>query len=464
MGDNARGLYDNGVAVNHYTHALRLAEKLNAGERPAVQLTSHQKRGGAYLGLGKLAEAEQDFTLVLDLARAMRDSTGECAALNALANWANYSRRPDDMGRWAREAMQVAERIGNQALRAESVAHLANFHLVSGELQDAGQLFDEALLLARPLKHVPALLPALTFRGLNHFFRTEYNQAEALELEASSLASTVHDGFHLAISLFYLGLSRANQGRLADALATLNDAIEMARRNDNQLALARVPNGMGWVYRELHDLRRAVDNDQACVEVARQTRTAEAEANALINLVYDYTYVGETSLARSALHDVEPLLDRSPWNRWRFFEIRMQAGAAEFWLSQRNLDRANEHATRLLANASHYGVPKYVATARKLLGEVFLAAGESDRAAAELKAALNSISHHPAPLIAWRIWASLARVLGQMREPQAAHDAFAHSARIVETISSQLGDQQQREMFLDAPAIREVIAGAEGGR
>ncbi|MBZ5611578.1 MAG: protein kinase [Acidobacteriia bacterium] len=463
MGDNAGKLYDNGIAVNHYTHALALVEKLPPAEQASIHFVLHQKRGSAYLGLGRLAEAEQDFTLMLEHARAMRDAGLECTALNALANLANYSRRPDDMGAWASEAMRVADRIGNQALRGESVAHLANFHLVKGELNEAGRFFDEALALARPLQHTAALLPALTFRGLNHFFRTEYHQAEALELEASDLASRVHDGFHLAISLFYLGLSRANQGRLSDALATLNQALEMARRNDNRLALARVPNGIGWVYRELHDLRRAAESDRACVEIARQTQTAEAEANALINLVYDYTYAGEPDLALGALRDVEPLIDRSPWNRWRFFEIRLQAGAAEFWLSQRKLDRANEHATRLLASATRYGVPKYSATAHQLLGEVFLAAGEHDRAAAELKTALDAIRHHPAPLIAWRIWASLARTLGQMGERQAARDAFAQSAGTVKAIASQLTTDGQREVFLNAPAIQEVVSGAAGG-
>jgi hypothetical protein len=51
----------------------------------------------------------------------------------------------------------------------------------------------------------------LTYRGVLHHFQSEYAQAEAAEAEASRLAAEICDGFYLAASLMYLGLSRANQ-------------------------------------------------------------------------------------------------------------------------------------------------------------------------------------------------------------------------------------------------------------
>ena len=80
--------------------------------------------------------------------------------------------------------------------------------------------------------------------------------------------------------------------------------------------------------------------------------STEAEANALINLVYDYTLVGDPG--KSYLQPcsrVDSLFDRELWNRWRFYDIRQQAASAEYWLAGRHLDRAEEYARRLLANA-----------------------------------------------------------------------------------------------------------------
>src|SRR5215471_7622499 len=115
----------------------------------------------------------------------------------------------------------------------------------------------------------------------------------------------MRDGFYVAVSLMYLGISRANQGRISEALATLNEGLEMARRNGNQVVLSRVPNCIGWVHREIEDLGPAVEFDEACVETARRTRIAEAEANGLINLVSDYTIAGERTRALKAIEAVD---------------------------------------------------------------------------------------------------------------------------------------------------------------
>src|SRR5205823_4814648 len=145
---------------------------------------------------------------------------------------------------------------------------------------------------------------------------------------------------------------QANRGRLADALTTLHRGWEMAQRNDNRNLLSRMPNALGWVYRELHDVPRAIEYNRMSVEFARQSRTAEAEANALINLAYDYLEVHEHRLALGVLSEAAPLFDDDPWQRWRFFDIRLEAAAAECCLAQKQLDQAFEHATRLKVNAS----------------------------------------------------------------------------------------------------------------
>jgi tetratricopeptide (TPR) repeat protein len=303
----------------------------------------------------------------------------------------------------------------------------------------------------------------LTFRGVLHFFHSEYESAEATEQEAVSLASKARDSLYLALALFYLGLSRANRGRISQALEAFHQAFEMARRNGNQMVLSRVPNGLGWVYREIEDLGRAIEYNEACVETARRTSTAEAEANALINLVYDYTQAGNLTKARGTIDAVEAIFDRDPWNRWRFFDIRHQAGAAEFWLADGRLDRAEEHARRLLGNAARYGIPKYLAVSHRLLGELAAARGEIVTAEEEFLAALASLASHPTPLVAWKLYASLGRLHARAGRPAAAREAFAQSAVVLRSIAGSVTDEALRANFLNTSAVREALQGAEGG-
>ena len=76
-----------------------------------------------------------------------------------------------------------------------------------------------------------------------------------------------------------------------------------------------------------------------------------------------------------AQREAEAMLERDEWLRWRF-NLRLQAGQAEYWLAQGNPEQAKEYARRLLETASHYEARKYIAVAHKLLAEVAIARGD----------------------------------------------------------------------------------------
>ena len=99
--------------------------------------------------------------------------------------------------------------------------------------------------------------------------------------------------------------------------------------------------------------------------------------------------------------------------RWRY-NIRLQAGQAEYWLTQGNLERAEEFARRLLETATHHEARKYIAVAHKLFGEIAIARGELARGEAQLSAALDELRQYPAPLVAWKTYAALGRVRLQL--------------------------------------------------
>jgi tetratricopeptide (TPR) repeat protein/class 3 adenylate cyclase len=457
-GDNATLLCAPSQAVAHYSHALELVDRLPAEQQFSHRMTLYKKRGYAYLSQRQIQEAQSDFVTMRNSAQSVGNVEWECRALNALGIVHNYSRQADQIGSCAMLALELAEGIGDRALWSEAMSLRANSRMVVGSVVEAHSLFDQAISAARSVECYPALLNGLTYRGVAHFFQTNYAEAAAAETEASQLAVESHDGFYLALSLFYLGLSRANLGRISEALASLNEALDLATRNFNQIALSRVPNGIGWVYREIGDLGRAIEFNTACVETARRTRAVEAESNALINLVYDYTLAGEPKKALDAMQSVDPLFDRENWNRWRFFDIRHQAASAEYWLEHRNLDRAEEHARRLLGNAERYGVPKYVATAHRLLGEIAAAIGDTNTAEEELMRSLEPFAKNPAPLVEWKNQAALGRLLRKRGRPAAAQDAFNRAVDVVKQISAGIMDAELRLGFLNGPQVRLVVS------
>jgi tetratricopeptide (TPR) repeat protein len=238
----------------------------------------------------------------------------------------------------------------------------------------------------------------------------------------------------------------------------LDKSIDMARCNGNQIVLSRVPNGTGWIHREIGSLGEAIRYNEASVETARRAGCHEAESNALINLVHDFTLLGQPGKALDALQRAGSISGCGTYNRWRYYEIRLQAAGAEYQLAERDLDRAEDYARRLLANAGRYGVPKYVAVAHRLLGEIAAVGGDIHAAEEALTQSLLPFAAHPAPLIEWRNHAALGRLLLDARRPAAAREAFGRAAAVVRRIADSITDPGLQAGFLEMPAVRQVIA------
>jgi len=461
-GDNAVARYANAEGINYYSRGLDLVDKLPEETRAAQQVILLRKRAVSRLAFGQLKDCFADYAAMRSACQTAGNLEDECRALNGLTTAAHNLRQLDDIELYGQAAMDLAERIGNQGLVAEAINNWGIYLGVSGRLAEAQRHFERSVPLARSIGHRAALPGGLLYQGVVHFWKSEYESAERTQVEATQVAAEVRDGFYLPLALLYLGLTRANRGRISEALTSMQEALDLARRNHNGVALSRVPNGLGWVWREIGDLGKALECNRGCVETSQRTRAAEAEANGLINLVYDYLEAGESGQAAQALEAVQPLYERERWNRWRFYGIRHRAAESEYWLHQGKLDRAEEHARTLLVNSQDNAIPKYIAVGRRLLGEIAAAAGDLNTAEETLVQSLEPFATHPTPIIQWRNHVALARVLAQTKRPAAAREAFTRAHAIVQNLAAGISEPHLKNLFLQTPAVREVLAGSTG--
>lgn len=459
-GDNAAQIYANDEAEKHYSRALDLVEKLSAEEQTKQKLVIYQKRGGVNLALSRFNEAVDDFTSMLKQAQIINDAAMESRALNALTLTLFYAHRLTEMADRAEEALAVAERAQNESLRVETMQLIGLKHLCYGELPKAKTILDEVISVARSIGHKSVLASGLGWRGLLHFFQTEYEVAEKILIEANEVAAEIRDGFLVLLALFALGLTRGNLGRISEALATLNDGIRMAQRNGDRFWFPRLPNCIGWIHRELQDFEHAREYDHLGLEVGRAHHVLEAEANSLINLGIDFDHIGKSEETLSKFHEAESIFERDAWFRWRY-NIRLQAGTCEHWLAQGDLDQAGDYADRLLEVANQYQAHKYVALGHKLRAEILVARGNLGDAESELNAALEELRNYPAPLVAWKTYALLGRLRSQTGKLTVSREAYAQAAAVVSSIAASTNDEELRQAFLNSFAIEQVFRSAE---
>lgn len=263
----------------------------------------------------------------------------------------------------------------------------------------------------------------------------------------------------------FLGLARANLGRISEAVDDFTDAIAIAQRNDDRYWLPRLVSHLGWVHRELGALERAREYDTEAVRMARDRPVPGPEVEVLLNLCVDDVRVGRAEQASALLAQLHARAAESSWLRW-LSELRLTAASAEHWVARGDHSRAVEHAARLAEMAERLGARNYRCTAERIRAGVALERGEDlSGAAARLEAALVELRRAPAPLEAWKSARLLAVLRRRLGEEDAARAAFAEAARSVRTIACGVRDEALREGFLRLAPVREVMvsaAGAEG--
>ena len=452
-GDNATQVYANPEAEALYTRALSLLERLETDVQATTEVTIRQKRGATRHAQGRFAEAVDDFAQMVDLVRSVDDVDAEFSGLIALTTALFFSHRLEETAERAGQALAVAERSDSAAWQADVMNLVGLKQLCYGELKDAKQSLERAIELARTAKRPAALAHGLTWRAALHYWQSDYATADDLLTEAVTLNADVRDGFQLLASLFFRGLVRGNQGRIAESLSALNEAATMAQRNGDSFWWPRLPNCIGWIYRELQDFDRAADYDQQGLDVGREHGVLEAQANSLINLGVDYTHAEQHDHTLPAFREVEDIFERDAWFRWRY-NIRLQAGFAEHWLKQGDPDKAEDFTRRLRDTAVAYEAWKYVATADSLLARIAIARGKLTAGVEFMETALAQLRQHPCPVLAWKLESAFGRVKRDLGDQEQATEAFERATAIVREIAEHVDDEELRTTFLSSGAVR----------
>src|SRR6266498_1143195 len=456
VGQNSAKVHAPAEAVEHYSNAIKLVDKLGPGEPANSSLPIYVKRGTAKMTCGRFDAAIADFELAIGLARDRGAVQMEHAALNGLIITLFVAHRLEEMAERAQEALHLSERSGNKALKLETLAYLAQQKTCHGNLTEAIKLNEEIIAEADALDDQGALVMALLQRGELHLHQTEYAPAVDSLSRGLDLALTLGDGFKYQYGLFMLGMAQANLGEITAALAAFNEMKAISERNGEQFWLVRYPNCIGWIRRELQDISGAVAQDKLGADLTSDSELHEVLAHSLINLSYDYVQQGALAESRSVLTQAEEARDRDVWMQWRH-NIRLQAGQAEFWLAQKELEQAEKYARDLFAAATQYSCRKYIATAHKLLAEIASLRGQPEEAEEQFETAIALLEQYPASLLGWKTHAALGRLRAQQGRGEAARAAFDCALNIINEIAENVADEGLRQNFLTSEAVRAVL-------
>jgi len=452
---NSARVFANHEAISLSRRAIANAEKLRGAERLSRVLVAALHLARLHLTLSQFDEAIEDFALAEKTALELGDKEAQIDAICGTAMSLFYIHRMAEMRQQANRALDIARAAGSNAGVASAESVLACDRLCTGDLGAAEQYYQRAIPVMQEKGVQLGVVDALSYLGALHTWRLDYTEAEHVTGWALEKAREIGATFHIVANLFFRGMALGNQGRLSDALGTLEDARRLAELNGERYWLPRIPNTLGWIYREMQDLETALQLDTGNVRLAEEMGMVEGRANAHVNLGHDYLALGEPGRAIEHLQQAEQLFKQDVWFRWRY-AIRMQAEMTNYWIHRGDLKMAAMHAAACLQAAKMPRARKYLAWGHKLLGDIAVLEERMDESRREYQTALDMLARNPCPMIEWQILKASAKAARHAKSDSTGEELLGRARAVIQSLAESIRDDRLRRKFLGSKPFLEL--------
>ena len=454
-GTNAASVAANQEAIGLFKRAIANAERLRDPSRYTHIYMAASRLGHIYDTLTRLNESADAFRLGTKAATELNDPEAQVQAMCGTANALFLAKRMEECRQECERAYEIARGRNSGALLAAVDTVHALERLSAGDFELSLPTYERALGVLGRGDLSAASLPAINFRGGLHVWRLEYSEAdEILEWTSQSARDLGMRGRFLQ-NLFFRIISFGHQGRLGAALETMQEARRIAELNGERFVLARIPNTVGWLHRELFDLEGALEFDLEGIRLSQQIGDNEAEINSRINAGQVHLMLGEHERASEHLQRAESLLDRFNWFTW-LFRIRLEAELGCYSIAKGDLRTAQAHVSNSLDIASRSLCRKHMAWALKLKADIAVLEDRVNDASHGYEAALDVLVNHTCPPIEWQIRKAYAELFQRTGKSTAGDDQIRHARAVVKSLADSVPEERLRQVLLSSRPVRDL--------
>jgi ATP/maltotriose-dependent transcriptional regulator MalT len=216
-------------------------------------------------------------------------------------------------------------------------------------------------------------------------------------------------------------------------------------------------NTLGGLYDVLGDFNAAGTWSERALYAARSDQDyaiMESERYAMLGLASAELHRGDASAAQRSLDAVEPLLDVTPYARYRYLN-RYQLLRAEVALVKGERAQGQRWAEEARSLAQPKNFRKNIAQSWLLAGRALLEGGSLESATDAFRRGIVVADGIQNASLAWqcRLW--LAKALEKRRMPEAT-DVYRAAHQRIDTIISQLPDDHLRDCFSNSAQVQQV--------
>jgi non-specific serine/threonine protein kinase len=261
-----------------------------AGAEPELRLAAALAR--FWRIQGHLREGGERLAAALERARGT-PTPARAAALNWSGHFASLLGDLPRARATGEEAVRVARAVGDPALLAFALRHLADYLRMLGRVEDARPVLEEALATARGCGDRREAAFSLATLGLVVDALGDHDRGRALLEDGLASAREVGDGVPIAGSLMWLGALALRRGDVEPARTLFEEALTVMQSIGGQGVRQMPLMGLGDV------ARRAGDDEAARARYHEALRVAsDARSDGSVTAILTRLAGAETRLGR----------------------------------------------------------------------------------------------------------------------------------------------------------------------
>jgi DNA-binding CsgD family transcriptional regulator len=481
------------ASVEQWNRVMQAALHL---EQP-VPPSYYRARGQAYETLGNFELAQVDYQQALQGARQIQDGCLQWQSildLSLLWSSRDYKRA----GAYLKQAVNLAEQLGDTSLQAQSLNRQGNWLLNTGQIAEARTAHHEALALFEAQQNQPGIIETLDLLGMVYGLEgdpinavLQYGRAIELAravgnrsvlssclamravfagpydghvnctvnwscaackrdlMESLQLAREIEWAAGEAFAEIFLGGTLASFGELTVGLMHVQQGLRLATEISHRQWCTAAHDVLARVYLSL----LAPDQALAHVEIGLGNARELGSTFWIVSLsalqIEAYMLKGQLKLAEAALREVLPWATNPSQAKERFLLLVW----AELALFQHQPELALQRCEQLLQTAPQQaGESAELVIPRlwKCQGEALAALGRGEEAIQILKEARRGAILQEYLPLSWQIERSLGRACQKQSHHEEAQQAFASSRQMIGTLAKNMEDSVLRENFMQS--------------
>ncbi len=487
-GDAARTSFAIKEAIDYYSRALQVADRLGEAANLAERLSLYERRGQLLVRLADVEGALGDYERMLGLARVTGDKKAELRVLNEIgalqAGRHDYVRAAE----YFHQALALARDIGDQVGIADSLNRLGNFHFNTGKPEEAQACHREALDLARALDNTTllaasldglgqidlllgrvrasldkygqvadlhrrvgnqvGLMEALNALAAAHTWLGEYERVAQVCEEALAFVNRVGNLPVVPSLHCYLAISYLNRAELGEAERHLQSGLTIAQTLDHIPMQVFCLSWRAYYYLVLGCFDEAQESVEEAVRLSQTLGSPLWEMRTRISLGIVQLYRSQLSEAVQILEDVYRVacdLDFAPDQAVALYELgRAHTEIGDFVAAERALEG-------LLSVADRGELREYQIRGRWLQGQLAVARGNLEDALEALEDAHARAEAIGARLVLWRIDSALGDVHLAANRSTEADTAYRRAWAILQAMADTLPDDESCARLWGSP-------------